>query len=44
MLPKPMSEGNARLQVFFAIQQEIDNQYTFTNIDFVKQQNGFYGR
>ncbi len=36
-----MSEGNARAAGVFAIQQEIDNQYAFTNIDFVKQQMGF---
>ena len=36
-----MSEGNATAAGVFAIQQEIDNQYAFTNIDFVKQQMGF---
>ncbi len=36
-----MSEGNAKAAGVFAIQQEIDNQYAITNIDFVKQQMGF---
>ncbi len=36
-----MSEGNARAAGVFAIQQEIDNQYAITNINFVKQQMGF---
>ena len=36
-----MSEGNARASGVFAIQQEIDNQYAISNIDFVKQQMGF---
>ena len=36
-----MSEGNARASGVFSIQQEIDNQYAITNIDFVKQQMGF---
>ena len=36
-----MSEGNARAVGVFSIQQEIDNQYAITNIDFVKQQMGF---
>ena len=36
-----MSEGNARAAGVFSIQQEIDNQYAITNIDFVKQQMGF---
>ena len=36
-----MSEGNAMASGVFSIQQEIDNQYAITNIDFVKQQMGF---
>ena len=36
-----MSEGNATAAGVFTIQQEIDNQYALTNIDFVKQQMGF---
>ncbi len=36
-----MSEGNASASGVFSIQQEIDNQYAITNIDFVKQQMGF---
>ncbi|MCY7290722.1 MAG: FtsX-like permease family protein [Ferruginibacter sp.] len=36
-----MSEGNAAAAGVFTIQQEIDNQYAITNIDFVKQQMGF---
>ena len=36
-----MSEGNARASGVFSIQQEIDNQYAITNIDFVKQQMSF---
>ena len=36
-----MSEGNARASGVFTIQQEIDNQYAITNIDFVKQQMDF---
>lgn len=36
-----MSEGNAKAYGVFAIQQEIDNQYALTNIDFVKQQMAY---
>jgi lipoprotein-releasing system permease protein len=36
-----MSEGNATASGVFTIQQEIDNQFAITNIDFVKQQMGF---
>ncbi len=36
-----MSEGNATAAGVFTIQQEIDNQFALTNIDFVKQQMGF---
>ncbi len=36
-----MSEGNAKTNGVFAIQQEIDNQYAITNIDFVKRQMGY---
>jgi lipoprotein-releasing system permease protein len=36
-----LSEGNARASAVFSIQQEFDNSYAFTNIDFVKQQMGF---
>ena len=36
-----MSEGNATAAGVFTIQQEIDNQFAITNIDFVKQQMGF---
>lgn len=36
-----MSEGNAIASGVFAIQQEIDDKYAFTNIDFAKQQLGF---
>ncbi len=36
-----MSEGNAKANGVFTIQQEIDNQYAITNIDFVKQQMGY---
>jgi len=36
-----MSEGNAIAAGVFTIQQEIDNQFAITNIDFVKQQMGF---
>lgn len=36
-----MSEGNAKASGIFSIQQEIDNQYAFTNIDFVKMQMQF---
>lgn len=33
-----ISEGNATARGIFAIQQEFDNNYVITNIDFVKQQ------
>jgi lipoprotein-releasing system permease protein len=36
-----LSEGNAVATGVFSIQQEFDNQYAITNIDFVKQQMGF---
>ena len=36
-----MSEGNATTAGIFSIQQDIDNQYAVTNIDFVKSQMGF---
>ncbi len=36
-----LSEGNARATGVFAIQQDFDNKYSITNIDFVKQQMGF---
>ena len=36
-----MSEGNAKGAGIFSIQQEIDDQYAFTNIDFVKTQMHF---
>ncbi len=36
-----ISEGSAIASGIFAIQQEFDNKYAFTNIDFVKQQMGF---
>jgi lipoprotein-releasing system permease protein len=36
-----MSEGNATASAVFNIQQEIDNKYAITNIDFVKTQMGF---
>jgi lipoprotein-releasing system permease protein len=35
-----ISEGNARAAGVFAIQQEIDEKFAITNIDFVKQQMG----
>jgi lipoprotein-releasing system permease protein len=35
-----ISEGNARATGVFAIQQEIDEKFAITNIDFVKQQMG----
>ena len=41
MAADAMSEGNATAAGVFTIQQEIDNQYAITNIDFVKQQMGF---
>ncbi|UAY51814.1 FtsX-like permease family protein [Ferruginibacter albus] len=36
-----LSEGNAKASAVFLIQQEFDNKYAITNIDFVKQQMGF---
>lgn len=36
-----LSEGNAIATGVFAIQQDFDNKYAITNIDFVKQQMGF---
>jgi lipoprotein-releasing system permease protein len=36
-----MSEGNLSSAGVFTIQQEIDDKYAITNIDFVKQQMGF---
>lgn len=36
-----LSEGNALATGVFAIQQDFDNNYCITNIDFVKQQMGF---
>ncbi|MEO6329214.1 MAG: FtsX-like permease family protein [Ginsengibacter sp.] len=36
-----LSEGNANTSGSFAIQQEFDNQYVITNIDFVKQQMNY---
>lgn len=36
-----ISEGNATASGVFSIQQEIDNQFAVTNIDFVKTQMGF---
>jgi lipoprotein-releasing system permease protein len=36
-----LSEGNAKVVGVFTIQQEFDNKYALTNIDFVKQQMGF---
>ncbi len=36
-----LSEGNAKATGIFSIQQDFDNKYAFTNIDFVKQQMGF---
>lgn len=36
-----ISEGNASAKAVFAIQQEFDNNYAITNIDFVKQQMNF---
>lgn len=36
-----MSEGNATTAGIFSIQQDIDNQYAVTNIEFVKSQMGF---
>ncbi|MBI3883829.1 MAG: ABC transporter permease [Sphingobacteriales bacterium] len=36
-----LSEGIVRANGVFAIQQEFDNKYVITNIDFVKRQMGF---
>jgi lipoprotein-releasing system permease protein len=36
-----LSEGNAIATGVFSVQQEFDNKYAITNIDFVKQQMGF---
>ncbi|MEO6404177.1 MAG: FtsX-like permease family protein [Ferruginibacter sp.] len=35
-----LSEGNLTATGVFSIQQDFDNQYAFTNIDFMKQQMG----
>ena len=36
-----MSEGNVRASGVFSVQQEIDNQFALTDIEFVKSQMGF---
>ena len=36
-----LSEGNVKATGVFAIQQDFDNKYAITNVDFVKQQMGF---
>ena len=36
-----LSEGQVKATGVFAIQQDFDNKYAITNIDFVKQQMGF---
>ena len=36
-----LSEGNVKATGVFSIQQDFDNKYGITNIDFVKQQMGF---
>lgn len=36
-----LSEGNVKATGIFMIQQDFDNKYAITNIDFVKQQMGF---
>jgi lipoprotein-releasing system permease protein len=36
-----ISEGNVKAAGIFSIQQDFDNKYVITNIDFVKQQMGF---
>ncbi len=36
-----MSEGNLRASGVFSVQQEIDNQYALTDIEFVRSQMGF---
>jgi lipoprotein-releasing system permease protein len=38
---KALSEGNAIATGVFSIQQEFDNKYAITNIEFVQQQMGF---
>jgi lipoprotein-releasing system permease protein len=38
---KALSEGNAIVTGVFSIQQEFDNKYAITNIEFVQQQMGF---
>ncbi|MFT3679874.1 MAG: FtsX-like permease family protein [Ferruginibacter sp.] len=40
-LEESITEGNALATGVFAIQQDFDNNYCITNIDFVKQQMGF---
>lgn len=35
-----LSEGNVTASAVFAIQQDFDNKYAITNIDFIKQQMG----
>jgi lipoprotein-releasing system permease protein len=37
-----LSEGNATASGAFSIQQDFDNSYAITNIDFVKQQTGMW--
>ncbi len=36
-----LSEGNVKASGVFSIQQDFDNKYVITNIDFVKKQMGF---
>jgi lipoprotein-releasing system permease protein len=36
-----LSEGNVKATGVFNIQQDFDNKYAITNIDFVKQQMAF---
>ena len=38
-----LSEGNAYTSGSFAIQQDFDNKYVITNIDFIKQQMNYAG-
>ncbi len=40
-IEEAISEGNVLATAVFAIQQEIDDKFAITNIDFVKQQMGF---
>jgi lipoprotein-releasing system permease protein len=40
-IEEAISEGNVFASGVFAIQQEIDDKFALTNIDFVKQQMGF---